>query len=251
MKINEPELKERILKVIKDFPAYGYRRVTRELVRRGQHVNHKRVHSIMWENNWLCRKKRFKITTTDSNHKHRVYPNLIKGLVITKPNLVWASDITYIRLAQGFAYLAVVLDIGTRRCIGWALGRSIDTQLTLDALHMAFRIRRVKKVRNLIHHSDQGVQYASNEYVDCLVSHGIQISMSRRGNPYDNAFCESFMKTLKTEEVYMNEYRTFVDALENIKEFIEEMYNKKRMHSALGYKSPEEFEKEVSLNNQT
>lgn len=244
----EKRLLTEISRIVGEFPAYGYRRVTHELKRRGFTVNHKKVRRIMKENHLLVARKRFKPLTTDSNHNHRIYPNLVMDLAIERPNQVWASDITYIQLGRGFAYLAVLLDLYTRRCIGWALGRDLRTQLALDALYMALTSREGASLDGLIHHSDQGVQYASNEYVECLNAHGIQISMSRTGNPYDNAYVESFIKTLKTEEVYMNEYETFGMALENIERFIEEMYNKKRLHSALGYKTPMEFEQEVALN---
>jgi len=241
----EKGLLAEILSISMEFPGYGYRRVTHELKRRGLLVNHKRVRKILKENHLLVAKKRFKPLTTDSNHSHRVYPNLIRGLAIERPNQVWASDITYIQLGKGFAYLAVLLDLYTRRCLGWALGHDLSAKLTLDALLMALATREDTPIDGLFHHSDQGVQYASNEYVECLKAHGIQISMSRKGNPYDNAYVESFIKTLKTEEVYMNEYETFGMALENIERFIEEMYNKKRLHSSLGYKTPMEFEQEA------
>lgn len=244
----EERLLAEIFKIAEEFPAYGYRRVTYELKRREFSVNHKKVRRIMKEKHLLVARKKFKPLTTDSNHGHRVYPNLIRDLAIERPNQVWASDITYIQLGRGFVYLAVLLDLYTRRCLGWALGHDLRTQLTLDALYMALTTREGASLAGLIHHSDQGVQYASSEYVECLNAHGIQISMSRTGNPYDNAYVESFIKTLKTEEVYMNEYETFGMALENIERFIEEMYNKKRLHSALGYMSPMEFEQEVALN---
>jgi len=243
---------ERIINEIRDivsyFMGYGYRRVTRELAKRKYRVNHKRVLRLMKENNLIRRKKKFRPKTTDSNHEHERYPNLIRGLETTRPNQVWASDITYISLIEEYMYLAVIIDLFTRRCIGWSLARCMDTALTMDALRMALMTRKNDEMDGLIHHSDQGVQYASDEYVECLKRRGIQISMSRTGIPYDNAFAESFIKTLKTEEVYMNEYETFEDALENIGKFIDEVYNEKRMHSALGYMSPIEFEREVALN---
>lgn len=160
----------------------------------------------------------------------------------------YAQSLTLLQLPDTFVYLAVILDVFTRKCIGWQLGEYLDTQLTLDALNQALRQRWNSLLYGLIHHSDQGVQYASTDYVNQLKAHGIQISMSRKGNPYDNAFVESFIKTLKYEEVYLNDYDSFVDALENIGEFIERVYNKKRLHSSLGYKSPEVFEKEVKTN---
>ena len=202
----------------------------------------------MKEDNLLGVKKRFRLQTTDSNHGEKVYPNLVRDMVVTDINQLWVADITYIQLLKEFVYLAVIIDVFSRRCIGWELSRHIDTQLTLNALHKALRTRMTDDLDGLIHHSDQGVQYASREYVDCLKEHGIQISMSRRGNPYDNAFCESFLKTLKCEEVYLNEYETFNDAIQNIDHFIEEVYNLKRLHSSIGYKSPVDFEKALGLN---
>jgi len=244
----EMRIKNEMQKIAIEFPRYGYRRMTIDLYNRGYHVNHKRVLRLMQEDNLLCVKKHFKPLTTDSNHNHKVYPNLIKNREITQPNQVWASDITYIQLADEFVYLAVMLDLFTRRCIGWQLGRHIDTQLTLTTLNQALKHRWNPDLPDILNHSDQGFQYASNLYVDRLKKHNFQISMSRKGNPYDNAFVESFIKTLKYEEVYLNEYETFSDALENIGRFIDDVYNKKRLHSSLGYKSPEAFEREANIN---
>ena len=245
---DEQLLKDEIHHIVIEFTGYGYRRVTHELRRRGFTVNHKRVLRIMKEENLIRKKRRFKPQTTDSDHEHKVHPNLIEDLEISRPNQVWASDITYVRLVKGFVYLAVIIDIFTRRCIGWELDHHIDTRLTLNALHHALENRKGTEREGLIHHSDQGVQYASREYIECLQEHGILISMSRKGNPYENAYAESFFKTIKTEEVYMNEYETYQDALENIGPFIEDIYNRKRLHSALGYMPPMEFEQEVGLN---
>ena len=222
--------------------------MTVELHNRGYLVNHKSVLRLMREDNLLCVKKQFKPLTTDSNHPHRVYPNLLRYKKLIRPNQGWTSDITYIQLVDSFVYLAVILDVFTRKCIGWQLGKYLDTQLTLNALNQALRQRWNTSLHGLIHHSDQGVQYASTEYVNQLKKHEIQISMSRKGNPYDNAFAESFIKTLKCEEVYLNEYRSFIDALENIRGFIDTVYNKRRLHSSLGYRSPEAFEMEVKNN---
>lgn len=247
---NDPDVdvREEIQNIAVEFPGYGYRRVTVELGRRGYPTNHKRVLRLMRSDNLLCVRKKYKPTTTDSNHEHKIYPNLIRDLEINRLNQVWASDITYIQLADEFVYLAMILDLYSRKCIGHAIGRNIDTQLTLDALDMALKDRWTPHLDGLIHHSDQGVQYASNLYTEQLKEFGIQISMSRKANPYDNAFVESFIKTLKVEEVYLNEYRNLREARENIFAFIEDVYNKKRLHSSLGYRSPIEFEKEVSLN---
>lgn len=227
------------------FPKYGYRRMTKELQRRGFFVNHKKVLRIMEEDNLLCVRKRFTPITTQSDHNLRVYPNLAMNIIVSGINQLWVADITYIHLLDEFVYLAAILDIFSRRCIGWALSRNIDSQLALNALNMAIAERSHIGFFELIHHSDQGVQYASEAYVARLKEVGIKISMSRKGNVYDNAFAESFMKTLKAEEVYMNEYETFEDAHINIKLFIEEVYNKKRLHSSIGYLPPAEFEQKV------
>jgi putative transposase len=244
----EIHVRDEIQKIAIEFPRYGYRRMTIELHNRGYLVNHKKVLRLMREDNLLCLKKQFKPLTTDSNHPHKVYPNLLRYKMLIRPNQGWASDITYIQLSDNFVYLAVILDVFTRKCIGWQLGKYLDTQLTLDALNQAIHQRWDSSLHGLIHHSDQGVQYASTDYVNQLKKHDIQISMSRKGNPYDNAFAESFIKTLKYEEVYLKEYHSFNDALENIHEFIDIVYNKKRLHSSLGYKSPDAFEMEVKIN---
>jgi len=229
-----------------EFPCYGYRRMTREMNRRGFLINSKKVRGIMKKENLVCRRKKaFKPVTTLSNHDYKIYPNLAKDLKVTGLNQLWVSDITYIRLPNGFAYLAAIIDIFSRKCVGWSLGREIDTILTLEALNIAINDRWNIGFSNLIHHSDQGVQYASDAYIERLNQFDIGISMSRRGNPYDNAFAESFNKTIKVEEVYINEYETFEEAYKNIKHFIELVYNKKRLHSGIGYIPPEEFEMEV------
>jgi putative transposase len=215
-----------IEKIILEFLGYGYRRVTKQLHRQGNTVNHKKVLRVMSENKLLYKRRKFRITTTDSNHDLPVYKNLVKGLKVTKLNQLWVSDITYIRLPGGHVYLAVIIDVFSRKCIGWELSRNIDTELVLNALNMAIKKRKHLGFDGLIHHSDQGVQYASHEYVDQLKGIGAKISMSRKGNPYDNAFAESFMKTLKAEEVYIKEYETFEDAYKNIKRFIELVYEK-------------------------
>ena len=194
-----------------EFTKYGYRRMTKELHRQGQQVNHKKVYRMMKENNLLVRRKKFRPITTQSGHGLEVYPNLAKDLMVTKLNQLWVSDITYIYLPLGFAYLAAILDIFSRKCVGWCLGKNIGAQLTLDALNMAIASRQHLGFSGMIHHSDRGVQYASYEYTDRLKQLGIAISMSGKGNAYDNAFAESFMKTLKVEEVYIKEYGTGVN----------------------------------------
>lgn len=239
-------LKPLINEIASEFPFYGYRRMTKELQNRGEQVNHKKVLRIMRTDNLLCRRKKaFRPVTTNSNHSFKVYPNLAKDLTVTGPNQLWVCDITYIRLPDDFAYLAAILDLFSRKCVGWYLSRDIDTYLTLTALNRAVAARQPLGLSNLIHHSDLGVQYASTEYVKRLEELGIRISMSRKGNVYDNAFAESFNKTIKVEEVYMNDYETFEDAYKNIQRFIEDVYNKKRLHSSIGYVSPEKFEQEV------
>ena len=231
---------QEIRSICEEMPRYGSPRVTKELRRRGYFVNHKRVFRLMRKENLHCRRKRLFVRTTDSNHNFRVYPNLAKELVPARPNQLWRADITYIRLIAEFVYLAVILDAFSRRVVGWALSRHIDAALTVRALRMAIEQRGVHP--GLTHHSDQGVQYACDEYVKLLHDHQIAISMSRRGNPYDNAMAESFMKTLKVEEVYINEYSSFSDAYSNIERFIEIVYNKKRLHSSIGFRTPEEIE---------
>ena len=233
-------LLEQIQAICEEMPRYGSPRVTRELQRRGHVVNHKRVARLMRANNLRCRRKKRFVNTTDSKHSLRVYPNLAKDIVPDGPNQIWRADITYIRLLSEFVYLAIILDAFSRRVVGWALARHIDAQLTLAALQMALRDREIKP--GVIHHTDRGVQYACQEYVEELEKYGFLISMSRKGNPYDNAMAESFMKTLKSEEVYINEYCNFTDARNNIKRFIEIVYNNKRLHSSLGYRTPEEVE---------
>ena len=228
--------------------SYGYRTITHELERRERKANHKRVLKIMQTEGITGKIKQSKIHTTNSNHNLRTYPNLIKSLIVVGLNKVWTSDITYIRLANGtLVYLSVIMDRFSRKFLGWQLSYNIDAQLCIDALKMAFKEREREDLSELIHHSDQGVQYASNEYVTELEKRGIRISMSRKGNPYDNAHMERAIKTIKYEEVYMDEYQSFSDAYNNIKHFIEEVYNKKRLHSAIGYKPPAEFEQQYSV----
>jgi len=236
----EMELRDAMQQIALEFPAYGYRRITMELNRRGFAVNHKHVLRLMRQDNLLCLRRKSFVVTTDSRHNLPVYPNLAAAITPIRVNQLWRADITYIRLRAEFVYLAVVLDAYSRRVIGWALGRTLEAGLAVSALSMALRQRR--PAPGLVHHSDRGVQYASQEYTDLLKQHGAQISMSRKGNPYDNAACESFMKTLKYEEVYRSEYRDLADAYAQIGEFLERVYNQQRLHSALGYVPPAEFE---------
>jgi len=234
------DIADRIEAICLEFPGYGYRRVTKQLQHEGKAINHKKVLRLMRGSDLLCRVRRKWIKTTDSKHPFARYPNLIKRMVVSGMNQAWLADITYIRIRSGFVYLAAILDAYSRRVIGYAISTGLETSLTLEALRMA--ITRRSPGPGLIHHSDQGVQYASEEYVDELRRHGCRISMARRGNPYDNATMESFFKTLKYEEVYLFDYETLADVLERIPYFIEEVYNRKRMHSALGYLSPVNFE---------
>jgi putative transposase len=236
----EMELRDQMQKVAAESPAYGYRRITAELQQRGFDVNHKRVLRMMREDNLLCVRQRAFMVTTDSRHNLPVYPNLAREMKPTAINQLWVADITYVRLRTEFVYLAVVLDAFSRRVIGWALGRTLEAQLAVAALRMALVQRQ--PAPGLVHHSDRGVQYASHDYTEMLKQHKATISMSRKGNPYDNAACESFMKTLKCEEVYRNEYRDFHEAHSSIGEFLERVYNQKRLHSALGSIPPVEFE---------
>jgi putative transposase len=234
------DLRDAIQKIAVEWPSYGRPRMTKELRRRGWVVNPKRVRRLMREDNLLCVRKRKFVVTTDSNHGRKVYPNLARKMILTGTDQLWVADITYIRLRDEFVFLAVILDAYSRRVIGWALDRTLEDELTLGALRMALARRIVEP--GLVHHSDRGTQYASTEYTNLLKDHGITISMSRKGNPWDNAACESFMKTLKYEEVYRNEYRDLAEARASIREFLEKIYNQKRLHSALGYLPPAEFE---------
>jgi transposase InsO family protein len=234
------DLRDAIQRIALEWPSYGRPRITAELRRRGWTVNPKRVYRILREDNLLCVRKRKFVVTTDSHHGRKVYPNLAGEMVVTDIDQLWVADITYIRLQDEFVFLAVILDACSRRVIGWALERTLEDELTLAALRMALSQRAIQP--GLVHHSDRGSQYASTDYTNLLKAHGIDISMSRKANPWDNAACESFMKSLKYEEVLRNEYRDMGEARQSIVRFLDQVYNEKRLHSALGYLPPVEFE---------
>jgi putative transposase len=236
----ETELRDHIQRVALENRCYGYRRVTAALRLQGLVVNHKRVLRVMREDNLLSLRKRKFVVTTDSSHGRVVYPNLIATLTLTAPNQVWVADITYIRLGEEFVFLAVVLDAFSRRVLGWELGESLQASLATRALDRALADRVL--AAGVIHHSDQGVQYASADYVDRLLELGFQISMSRKGAPWENSRAESFMRTLKAEEVWLKQYRDIEQARLSIGHFLEDVYNQRRLHSALGYLPPVQFE---------
>lgn len=236
----DTELQDVIEHMVVDQPGYGYRRVTAQLQRMGYVANHKRVLRIMRENSWLCRLVRQKRATTQSDHGEPIHPNLLPQTEISGINQVWVADITYIRLRNEFVYLAVILDAYSRKVVGWNLSDRLDVTLSLTALEAALAARRVPP--GVIHHSDRGVQYAASAYVALARSAGMRLSMSRKACPTDNAQAESFFRTLKVEQVYLSEYRDYQDAHSQIAHFIEDVYNRKRLHSSLGYAPPVEFE---------
>ena len=241
----EGTLRKAMHDLAQEFPGYGYRRITVELHRRQVAVNHKKVLRGMRQDKILCKRKSFKPKTTNSNHYLPLDPNFVRDIVVTRPTQVLVSDITYIHLEEGFVYLANILDLFGRKSVGWEMSRRIDAALALAALEKAIATRAMFGLKGLIHHSDRGVQYASHAYVNCLTTHDMLVSMTQTGNPRENAFAESFFKTLKVEEVYLKEYKTFEDAYRNIQRFIEDVYNAKRLHSSIGYKTPNEKEAEA------
>jgi putative transposase len=234
------DLRDAIQRVALKWPSYGRPRITAELKRQGWKVGPNRVRRIMREDNLLCVRKRKFMVTTDSNHDRKVYPNLKSEMKLSGINQLWVADITYIRLEAEFVYLAVVIDAFSRRVIGWALGRTLENDLPLEALRVALDQRQ--PVPGLVHHSDRGSQYASKDYTDLLKARGCQISMSHKASPWENGGCESWMKTLKYEEVFRQEYRDLAEAGICLERFIEKVYNQQRLHSALGYRPPVEFE---------
>jgi putative transposase len=241
---SEADIRGKIEQIRVDFPRTGYRMLLHHLKRSGVKIGERKLRNIIGKFGLQLKLKKRFVPTTNSEHGHRVYPNLVKGLAVTKLNQVWTADITYIRIENGFVYLAVILDLCSRKVIGWQISRNIDGELALGALRMA--LARRNPPAGLIHHSDRGVQYLSDAYVKLLRENKVEISCSRKANPYDNAWTESFMKTLKYDEIHMFGYNTMIDVVERLPLFIEEVYNKKRLHSSLGYLPPEEFEQKLN-----
>jgi putative transposase len=241
------DLRDAIQRIVVEWPSYGRPRITAALRRQGWIVNPKRVYRLLREDNLLCLRKRKFLATTDANHKRQVYPNLAGQMALTGLNQLWVADLTYIRLETEFVYLAVVIDAFSRRVIGWALDRTMEDKLTLAALRMALELRR--PTAGWVHHSDRGSQYASGDYTDLLKAHGCEISMSHKASPWENAGCESWMKTLKYEEVYRQEYRDLGEARASLARFIDKVYNLQRLHSALGYRPPVEFEQALLVSS--
>lgn len=242
----DADLRDAIETVQMDFPCAGYRTVQEYLERRGHCVGERRIRRVMRKFSLHAQITRAYVHTTDSNHEHRVYPNLLPGKCLTGLNQVWAADFTYIRIQNGFVYLAVILDLYSRKVIGWAISKRIDAELGLAALRQAIHTRHPPP--GCIHHSDRGVQYLCKDYVTLLKQHKLVPSNSAKGNPYHNAFVESFMKTLKQEEVYLANYQTYLDVITHLPMFIEAVYNEKRVHSSIDYLTPAELEEKIKLD---
>lgn len=236
----DADLRGKIEEIQAELPESGYRPVEKYLKKRGIRVGERRIRRVMRKYSLHARLKRAFRVTTDSNHSHRVHPNHVQGMHLSGTNQVWGADLTYIRIDNGFVYLAVIMDLFSRKIIGWAISKRIDGDLALSALRMA--IRRRQPPPGVIHHSDRGVQYLCREYTEELAQHGFIGSNSRKGNPYDNAFVERLMRTLKQQEVYLANYETYLDVVEQLPHFIEEVYNEKRVHSSLNYLTPNELE---------
>jgi putative transposase len=239
----DTDLRDRVERVHAEHPRSGYRTMLRYLNRTGICVGERKLRRVMKKYDLQVRIRRAFVRTTDSKHSHRVFPNLLPGRTVMGLNEVWTADLTYIRIGNGFVYLAIILDLYSRRVIGWNISKRIDAELALGALQMAITQRKPRP--GCIHHSDRGVQYLCEKYVALLKAHGFWISNSAKGNPYDNAWTESFMKTLKQEEVYLANYETYLDVIENLPRFIEEVYNEKRVHSGIEYLTPSELEEKV------
>lgn len=242
----DADLRDAIESVQMDFPCAGYRTVQEYLERRGHIAGERRIRRVMRKFSLHAQITRAYVHTTDSNHEHRVYPNLLPGKCLTGLNQVWAADFTYIRIQNGFVYLAVILDLYSRKVIGWAISKRIDAELGIAALKQAIQTRHPPP--GCIHHSDRGVQYLCKDYVALLKQHELVPSNSAKGNPYDNAFVESFMKTLKQEEVYLANYQTYLDVITHLPMFIEAVYNEKRVHSGIDYLTPAELEEKIKLD---